>query len=206
MKKELVNFARYGLTELTGGEIIGFTMLNLVFFWILNFLAHQSAILPLWICIYVILSIGIGIVALISKSMWKVCLYRAVALGGASPILAYLSYKVLLETVIGIPAMVLPFLYVGGYILSLIFIILLVRKLIRSDAYRGENKVSYPAILLVCILSAQIYPVLFSQFNVLTIMAVAALLLGFCYALVIPSFYKAYLLRKLERMDIQSEK
>ena len=72
MKKELVNFARYGLTELTGGEIIGFTMLNLVFFWILNFLAHQSAILPLWICIYVILSIGIGIVALISKSMWKV--------------------------------------------------------------------------------------------------------------------------------------
>ena len=89
----------------------------------------------------------------------------------------------------------------------LFMIINLIKKLIKRDEYSKERPSSYLLGYLGGALALVICPIFFSKVNtgtdgVIMILAVLSLLLGLCYGFTHPLFYKAYLLRKIEKASV----
>ena len=207
MKKEYENFAKYNLQVLKLKEIITNALLSILCIWVISIFPYQTLTLPLWTWGYILGCIVIGMIALFNESMWQGYFYRACTFGGGSIVYVFLSYKNKDLVTYGILNSLLIYFYLGGYALYLFMIINLIKKLIKRDEYSKERPSSYPLGYLGGALALVICPIFFSKVNtgtdgVIMILAVLSLLLGLCYGFTHPLFYKAYLLRKIEKASV----
>lgn len=205
MKKEYENFANYNLSDLSIKEIASAVILHLMFLLMFCVLPYHTV--PFWAWGYLLCCIVVGALGLLYESMWMYYLYRAVAFGGGSLVFYYLSYLNLSLVVVGFAKKILPYVYGISYVICLIIFYYSIKKLIKKDAY-AKKTTPFPSYLgyMGGTLAMAICPMLFSsvitgesQFAIL--MAFSALFFAVIYSMGFGFFYKAFLLRKLEKQN-----